>query len=155
MSGMADKRASLTTEERRFADAVRSRLASAPEPKEDIARRAGLGRQTLYALKDAPAGVALRNVVSVARELGIDLVRDVLAAVSEPSAAEPPADLVTGVPLAAAGVCAGAGQLETLLRAARLMREATAVLDRQTATIRQLRLVVLLLSLVLLLRIVR
>lgn len=112
MSGMADKRASLTTEERRFADAVRSRLASAPEPKEDIARRAGLGRQTLYALKDAPAGVALRNVVSVARELGIDLVRDVLAAVSEPSAAEPPADLVTGVPLAAAGVGAGAGQLE-------------------------------------------
>lgn len=40
MSGMADKRASLTTEERRFADAVRSRLASAPEPKEEIARRA-------------------------------------------------------------------------------------------------------------------
>lgn len=142
MSGMTDKRAGLTAEERRSAEAVRSRLSTTTEPKEGIARRAGLGRQTLYALKDAHAGVALRNVVSVARELGIDLARDVLATASEPLPTGPPPspyDLHNRLQRAEAGLRASERALAALFKRLNVNRprdpEFDAVLDALAAVL--------------------
>jgi hypothetical protein len=78
MSGMVDEAEDLTPEERRFAEAIVRHLPSTTGTKDQIAKNAGLTRGTLYALKEAPRGVLFRNVIGVARELGINIVDEVL-----------------------------------------------------------------------------
>lgn len=64
------------------------RLGETKGTRAEIASRVGLGRQTLYQLKDSPAGVAFRNVVGISRELGIDLAGEVLDAERKPPVAD-------------------------------------------------------------------
>lgn len=112
MSAMPDKKSALTPEEARFADALRRRLEEDERTKDEIARKAGVGRQTLYALRQSPSGVLLRNVVGLARELRIDLASEVfgLPQVGEMSLPAGSGSVI-GIPLVADEVAAGNGAL--------------------------------------------
>lgn len=75
MSCMAD----MTPAERRFQEAVKEALGRSVESKAELAKRAGITRGHLYQLARDASGVALANMISVAKVLGIEeQLRDVL-----------------------------------------------------------------------------